>query len=139
MLDIIMKKILTFSLAISLSGCAFIESFQMAKYDPSEYSLITSISSLSEVGGSECSDPSQMKTTAYQLLLRSTEFKNYTNNIPNNQESIRMSTELFTIVKGLTDRYSSGVTVSTAYCTNKMSIIERAAKTIQTAIGTKPR
>jgi len=111
----------------------------MAKYDPSEYALITGLSTIAEIGNSECSDPVKMKTTAYALLTKATDFKNYTVNIPNNQESIKMSNEIFTIVKGLTDRYSSDSSVSAAYCSNKMAIIERAAKTIQISEGSKPR
>ena len=134
-----MKKLIPLVLTLMLSGCFAIDAMLMSKYDSSEYALIASLSSIAEVGNSECSDPVQMKVTAYSLLIKATEFKNYTADIPNNVESIKMSSEIFTMVKGLSDRYNSGDLVSVAYCTSKMTIIERTSKTIQTAIGTKPR
>lgn len=134
-----MKKLVLLPLVIALSGCAAIEAFQMAKFDSAEYTLITKISSISEIGNAECSDPIKMKSTAASLLLTSTEFKNHAIDIPNNDESIRISNSIYEIVKSLSDRYGSDNKVSIPYCNNKMTIIERAAKTAKSAIGNKPK
>lgn len=134
-----MKKLALLFLVLTLSGCAAIGSLQTSKYDTAEYTIVTSLSSIAEVGSTECADPVQMKTTAYSLMMKATEFKNYTADIPNSVESNRISNSLFDIIKGLSDKYNSGEKVSVVYCSNKMAIVERAAKAAKFAIGSKQK
>jgi hypothetical protein len=65
--------------------------------------------------------------------------KNYSQSIPQNEETVKMSFELSEIIKGLNERYHSKDPVSLNYCTTKFGIIEKNAVTIQNVIGAKPR
>ena len=49
-----------------------------------------------------------------------------------------MSKSLLAEVQGMSERYET-TNPSVAYCTTKMNIIERSAKTIQFVLGVKPR
>ncbi len=56
-----------------------------------------------------------------------------------NGETIKMSSELAEIVKGLSERYNGTEPVSLPYCTTKFGLIEKNAVTIQNVVGAKPR
>ena len=133
-----MKKVLMVVFLTTLSGCAVFDAVTMAGFDANEYQLVTEVKTMAELAKQDCDDPSLMKITSTRLLFVTTEFKNYSTNIPNNGDSTRMSELLLKEVKGLSERYKNEE-VSVYYCTSKMSIIERTAKTIQIVIGVKPR
>ena len=133
-----MKKILIVLLVATLSGCAMLDAYNMAKFDSNEYQLAAKVRTIAEVAKADCSDASLMKGNANTLLIAATEFKNFTANIIHNEEALSMAKNLLLEVKGLQERYKKEG-VSEYYCTTKMTIIEQSATTVQTALGAKPR
>ena len=67
------------------------------------------------------------------------ELKNYSASIPDNEDTVKMTSELAEIVKGLNIRYHEKEPVSVSYCTLKFGTIEKNAVNIQNVIGAKPR
>lgn len=134
-----MKRLTIAMAVITISSCAVLDSYLIPKYDPMEYQLITSVSSLAEIGNSQCDNPNSIKKIGNDLLLKATEFKNYTAIIPNNMDSIQMSTNLLAEVKGLSTRYNLDNPASVPYCIEKMTLIEHSAKNIQTVLGAKSK
>lgn len=133
-----MKKLLLITLFATLSGCALIDAYNMAGFDANEYQLASQIRSIAEVSVKDCGDGVVMRPNVSNLLYVATEFKNYTSSIPHNEEAFNMSKSLLAEVQGMSERYET-TNPSVAYCTTKMNIIERSAKTIQFVLGVKPR
>ena len=133
-----MKKLLLIVLFTTLSGCAMFDAYNMAGFDANEYQLATNVRSKAEISKTDCPDVALTRRNVSSILNVATEFKNYTSSIPHNEEATDMSKNLLLEVQGLSDRYKT-TEPSLAYCTTKMSIIDRSAKTIQTVLGTKPR
>ena len=134
-----MKKLLLVVLFSTLSGCALFDAYNMAGFDSNEYQLATEIRSMAEVSIKDCGNTVLMTPNVDSMLYVATEFKNYTSSIPHNEEATNMSKTLLLVVQGLSESYKTNSSPSEVYCTTKMSIIERSAKTIQTVLGTKPR
>jgi hypothetical protein len=133
-----MKKLLVILAVWSLSGCALIDAYMMARFDNNEYMLINRVRTQANLGAAKCGKPEVVEEV--DSIWRTTvELKNYTQSIPRNEEATKMSAELAEIVKGLSDRYKGAEPVSMMYCTAKFSSIERNAVTIQNVIGKKPR
>jgi hypothetical protein len=133
-----MKKLLVVLAIWSLSGCALIDAYMMARFDNNEYMLINRVRTQANLGAAKCGKPEVVEEV--DSIWRTTvELKNYTQSIPRNEEATKMSAELAEIVKGLSDRYKGTESVSMMYCTTKFSSIERNAVTIQNVIGKKPR
>jgi len=133
-----MKKLLVILAIWSLSGCALIDAYMMARFDNNEYMLINRVRTQANLGAAKCGKPEVVEEV--DSIWRTTvELKNYTQSIPHNEEATKMSAELAEIVKGLSDRYKGTELVSMMYCTTKFSSIERNAVTIQNVIGKKPR
>jgi hypothetical protein len=139
-----MKKLLAVLAIVSLTGCASIQqlplirAWNMAKFDNAEYSQINSIHTVVSLGAAKCGTPDAV-TIVDVLYYKSIELKNYSAAIPHNEETIKMTSELAEIVKGLNTRYHEKEPVSQSYCTTKFTSIEKNAETIQKAIGDKPR
>jgi hypothetical protein len=133
-----MKRIIIIALFATLSGCALFDAYNMAGFDANEYQLATEIRSMAEISPKDCGDGVLMRPNVESLLYVSTQFKNYTSSIPNNEEAFSMSKSLLAEVQGMSERYKT-TNPSVAYCTTKLSIIERSAKTIQFVLGVKPR
>jgi uncharacterized protein YceK len=137
-----MKRLVLISLITLLTGCAtvqnLIDSYRMAKFDNNEYSLVTQIHTLAQVGVTKCST-ADAPIYADTVYVKSLELRNYSASIPENKNTITMTTELVTITKGLKDRYASGDPVSQKYCELKFTNIENSSGTMKTVIGAKPR
>jgi hypothetical protein len=133
------KKMIIAIAAISISSCAVLDAYLIPKYDPMEYQIITSISALAEISISQCNNPNNIKKFSDDLLLKATEFKNYTAIYPNNTDAVQMSTNLLSEIKGLSLRYNSDIPVSATYCKEKITLIEHSAKNIQTVLGAKSK
>jgi hypothetical protein len=133
-----MKKLLVILAVWSLSGCALIDAYMMARFDNNEYMLINRVRTQANLGAAKCGKP-EVVAEVDSIWRTTVELKNYTQSIPHNEEATKMSAELAEIVKGLSDRYKGTEPVSMLYCTTKFSSIERNAVTIQNVIGKKPR
>ena len=137
-----MKRLALISLIVLLTGCAsitkLIDSYRMAKFDNNEYSLVTQIHTLAQVGVTKCGT-NDAPVYADTVYVKSLELRNYSASIPENKDTITMTTELLAITKGLKDRYASGDPVSQKYCELKFNNIENSSGTMKTVIGAKPR
>ena len=139
-----MKKLLIALAILSLTGCATIKqttlyrAWNMAKFDNNEYSQINSIRTVANLGAAKCGTP-EIVPVVDNIYFKTIELKNYSQSIPKNEETIKMSSELSEIVKGLSERYHGKDPVSLNYCTTKFGIIEKNAVTIQNVVGAKPR
>ena len=139
-----MKKILLVLFLLTLTGCATIQqttlykAWNMAKFDNNEYMLVNTVRTQANLGSAKCGTP-EIVPVVDNIYFKSIELKNYSQSIPQNEETVKMSFELSEIIKGLNERYHSKDPVSLNYCTTKFGIIEKNAVTIQNVVGAKPR
>jgi hypothetical protein len=133
-----MKKLLVVASLFILTGCAAIDAYRMARFDNNEYALVNSVRTQANLGAAKCGTP-EAKNTVDNIYYKTVELKNYSQSIPKNEETVKMSSELAEIVKGLSERYKGAEPVSLPYCTTKFGLIEKNAVTIQNVIGAKPR
>ena len=134
-----MKKVLAIIILSMLSGCAAMDAYFMAKFDQNEYQLINDVRSLSQIGSEFCSNQQQMVPIVDRIYLKSIEFKNYAEFIPENKATIKLSESLMDLTEPLHVRYHKTEKISEAYCKQKMDILSKAATTIAQTIGSKPR
>ena len=90
------------------------------------------------MGAAKCGTP-EIVPVVDNIYFKTIELRNYSQSIPHNEDTIKMSSELSEIVKGLSERYHGSEPVSLNYCTTKFSMIEKNAVTIQNVVGAKPR
>ena len=137
-----MRKLSILLAILALQGCTAVgfvyDSVRMARFDNNEYAQINSIRTVANLGAAKCGT-AEVVPVVENLYYKSVELKNYSASIPRNDETIKMTSELAEIVKGLNEKYHDKETVSTSYCTLKFGTIEKNAVTIQNAIGAKPR
>lgn len=134
-----MKKVLAIIILSMLSGCAAMDAYFMAKFDVNEYQLINDVRSLSEISAEFCSNQQQMVPIVDRIYLKSLEFKNYAEFIPENKVTMKLSESLMDLTEPLHKRYHGSEKISEAYCKQKMSILNKSATTIAQVIGSKPR
>ena len=130
---------LLLSSAILLSGCAAVDSFFMARYDNIEYYLINKISTVSELGKKDCNEIQLSRLNFNILYSTSYELKNYSQFIPRNEETVKMSVSINELIKQGKDMYDNNNALSETFCKLKLDQINRAATTAQKVIGNKPR
>ena len=139
-----MKKFLVLFLAVmTMSGCAtingVIDYFDMARFDNNEYLLAVQVRTQANLGARKSGTPDVNREVSL-LWGDSLALKNYSESIPNNEETITMSSELLEIVRGLDQRYNiDKKEVSMGYCTSKFGLIEKNATIITNVVGAKPR
>lgn len=133
-----MKKYLL-ALYLFLPGCAMVDAYFMAHFDPNEYLLVDEIRSVAETSPKLCDDRDKMNKVVSDMFLAATKLKNYAKDIPNNEKTIILTDELYEEVYKLDKRYDNPDKVSKSYCKTKLSIIEKSSETIQQVLGSKPR
>jgi len=135
-----MKNILiSLALLASLTGCAVIDYFDMARFDNNEYLLAVQVRTQANLGARKCGTP-EVNQEVSKLWSQTLALKNYAESIPYNEETITMTSELLEIVRGLDKRYNIDMKVaSMTYCVNKFGNIEKNATIITNVIGDKPR
>ena len=139
-----MKKFLVLFLAVvSMSGCSTLvgikDYFDMARFDNNEYLLAVNVRTQANLGARKCGTP-EVNAEVSKLWADTLGLKNYSESIPNNEETVTMSSELLEIVRGLDQRYNiDKKTVSMSYCTSKFTLIEKNATIITNVVGAKPR
>lgn len=134
-----MKKVLAIIILSMLPGCAAMNAYFMAKFDQNEYQLINDVRSLSQIGSEFCSNQQHMVPIVARIYLKSLEFKNYAEFIPENTAAIKLSDSLIELTAPLHNRYHGTEKISEAYCKQKMLILNKSATTIAQVIGSKPR
>jgi len=138
-----MKRLLVLLVAVmSMSGCATLQDtfdyFDMARFDNNEYLLAVKVRTQANLGARKCGTP-EVNAEVSKLWGTTLELKNYAESIPNNEETVIMTSELLEIVRGLDNRYNiDKKTVSMKYCTIKFTNIEKNATIITNVIGRKP-
>lgn len=134
-----MKKLLIALFAVSLSGCALVDAYFMAKYDTTEYALINSVKTKAQVAQETCNDTQVSKNKINDIHATAVEFRNYTFHLPRNEDATNMAGKLVALVGESKDHYAKTDKVSEFYCKQKLQQIVRSADTIQGPIGAKPR
>ena len=134
-----MKKLLIIPFILMLNGCIVFDSYFMAKYDTTEYSLVNQIKTKAQVAEESCSNQILVISQINDLYITSLEFKNFTLNIPQNEDASKLSAKLFTLTKDTRDYFNKSEKISTIFCKAKLQQIATSADTIQQALGRKPR
>jgi len=133
------KTIATISVALLLSGCTVLESLKLAKFDTNEYGSVVDLRSYAQVVTPFCDEQSFDYDLVMQLHMLSTSMFNYAQFLPNNDDTIEMVKTLHEIVQQFKAKYDTQGFVSNNYCRLKLQQIERSARRIQEAIGSKNR
>jgi hypothetical protein len=134
-----MKKLLM--VLVFLSGCATFNDAMDAylmKYDTNEYKLITEVRTKAGSAKNNCADSIESKRLAKELLYTSTFLMHYAEHLPHNKPIQHATVELNDMVKGLSDKYDSGI-VSPVFCKIKFTSIEESANRMQQSEGKKPK
>jgi hypothetical protein len=134
-----MKKLILILSILGLHGCALYDAYFMAKFDVNEYQYITRLRTHAEIGLQVCDKPEQAKNEANYIWVVATEYKNYAEMIPHNENSFELATTLAKITDEFHQRYQGDKPVSTVYCKAKFTAIEKSSENIQKVLGAKPR
>lgn len=139
-----MKKLLLIPIILFLTGCAplltkLYESYFLAPYDNVEYALVNKIRTIAVLAEPNCQNKKQIQSDLEGMYFISVEVKNFSQHLPDNKDSIKLTSDLSALVKGAYDHYEKNEKVSEVYCKAKMKQIYSNAETIQKAIGAKPR
>ena len=134
-----MKKVFAISLVFMLNGCIVFDSYFMAKYDTTEYSLVNQVKTKAQVAEENCSNQVLVITQVNDLYITSLEFKNFTVSIPHNEDAVKLSDKLFTLTKDTRDYFNKAEKISPIFCKAKLQQIQKSADTIQRVLGSKPR
>ena len=119
-----MKKLILGLVAL-LSGCSIL---QVSHFDANEYELAVKIRSTA----------STQKCTPYNvesLYKTALNLKNYSEYVPNNENTFTMSKGLFTLVDELHEK----TVINETYCRLKLKSIEQSAEIIQKTLGAQAR
>ena len=133
------KTIAIISVALLLSGCTVLESLKLAKFDTNEYGSVVDLRSYAQVVTPFCDEQVFDYDLVMQLHMLSTSMFNYAQFLPNNDDTIEMVKALHEIVQQFKTKYDTQGFVSNNYCRLKLQQIERSARRIQEAIGSKNR
>lgn len=119
-----------------LCGCAAIQG--PANFDNNEYSLINKIYTLSEVYKVQCADSLQTKQNFNHLTELSMELVNYSVDIPDNSDTIKLTIPLNKMISDANLAFTpQGHSIT--YCKLKLDNIETAAEIIKHAVAQRRR
>lgn len=125
-------KTLALFLIILMAGCA------TASFDNKELEMATNIRYLSSQTQA-CDNPLDASLLAKQLYSQSQIFAMYAEHIPHNSEVIKMIDELVKDTEPFDRAYTADRKPSTAYCKNKLEIVNHSANRVQRSIAIKIR
>jgi len=138
-----LKLIIASSILLILPGCAVVtklyDAYFMTGYDNYEYSLVNKIRSNAEINIKQCDSIELSKKNFDTLYSLAVEFKNFTQYIPRNDDTIKLSNNIHDLVKQGSDAYYSSNNTSSSFCKLKLQQIIRSSETAQKVIGSKPR
>jgi hypothetical protein len=124
-----MKK-LWLILVIFAAGCASLP----ADFDNNEYAIANRIFTLAEVYKVGCSDPEKTKLNFTELSTLSLELVNYSADIPNNQDTVKLIAPMHKMISDASVKFNTETHTAT-YCKLKLDNIELAAGIIKHAIA----
>jgi hypothetical protein len=135
-----MKKLFLVGLISStLSGCALIDAYLMAGYDTTEYALVNRIKTQADLAVEDCKDVTKSKQNADNLYSTAVELKNFSTNIPRNEDTAKLAGNLVELTKQGKEQYVKNSNISETFCKLKLQQIGRSAEVAQKVIGKKPR
>jgi hypothetical protein len=135
-----MKKLFLVGLISStLSGCALWDAYMMAGYDTTEYALVNRIKTQAELAIEDCKDAVKSKQNTDNLYGTAVELKNFSTNIPRNEDTAKLAGNLVELTKQGKEQYVKNSNVSEVFCKLKLQQIGRSAEVAQKVIGRKPR
>lgn len=126
-----MKKLII-SLAIILAGCSTLVG--PADFDNNEYGLANRIFTLSEVYKVDCTNSEKTKKNFDTLAEISLELVNYSANIPNNQDTVKLIVPMHKMITEADIKFNTEGHTAT-YCKLKLDNIELAAGIVKQAIA----
>lgn len=134
-----MKKLfVALLLSTTLTGCAVWDAYFMAKYDNIEYALTNKIRTFAQLGVENCKDYKISKENFENLYFISVELHNFSQHIPRNEDTHKVTGNLVELTKQGREMYSKE-NVSETFCKLKLQQINRSAELAQKVIGSKPR
>lgn len=134
-----MKRLLILSSFALLSGCSVIQFFTpQAPFDNAEYSELNRMYTYSDYYKADCSDNAKSKSNFANLSLMSNTLLNYSQDLPNNEASIRAVTELDKLVQTANKQMQEG-THSVKFCELKLDNIKHGSGTVKAAIAKRRR
>jgi hypothetical protein len=134
-----LKLLLVSSIVTILPGCALWNAYFMAGYDNQEYALVNTIRTNAELNVAMCNDFEASKRTFEYLYSKGLEVKNFTQYIPDNEDSHKLTSNIYELIKQGRDAYSGTAIVSSTFCKLKLQQIVRVTNTAQKVIGSKTR
>jgi hypothetical protein len=134
-----MKTLIVAIALTTLGGCAVVEAYFMAGYDNAEYSLTNKIRTMSELGVEKCKDTQSGKQLFEEIYVVSKELNNFTQYVPRNTDSHKITGNLVELSKQGKEMYVKNSNVSETFCKLKLQQINRSAEMAQKVIGAKPR
>jgi hypothetical protein len=138
-----MKKLLLILSVGLLSGCSTLntlyDSYFMAKYDTNEYALVNAVKTKSIIAQADCNDRQKTVDNVKKIYEKSYEFRNFAFHIPRNKDAQAMSEKLLKLTTDTKEYYQKNEKVSDIFCKSRYQQIARAADTIQSTLGSKPR
>lgn len=138
-----MKKLLLIPIFISLTACAQLtklyDSYMLAPYDNVEYSLVTRLRTQAELTMDKCNTKEEVLKDLKAMNQLSRELKNFSQYVPDNKDTIAITTSLYKMVNGTLDHYQKNEIINNTYCTLKLKQIISSAETAQKVIGSRPR
>jgi hypothetical protein len=132
-----MKTLLMALSLIVLSGCAVVDRFIIAPFDPNEYALVNSLRSTSIQVKPNCSNISRDEVN--QLYNIALNLKNYSQYLPRNDQTIKPVNTTYQMVSELKTRYNKENKLNKTYCELKIQSIIDATELTQRALGKRPR
>jgi hypothetical protein len=127
-----MKNLYLVCFVAVLAGCA------TARFDNVELSLATDIRYLSKQTAL-CDNPDHAAVLAQKLQEKGSYFAMYVEHTPNNVETVKMVNELVQDIEGMSKSYTSDKRPGTAYCKNKLEIINHSSDIVQKSMAIKLR
>ena len=134
-----MKKLLSVSMIIMLSGCALVDAYMLSKYDNNEYKQITEIRAEAQLYKTQCANVLLSSANASKLAYDTRVFALYAEHVPHNENVQKAAVELDKIAQGINDQYQKSDKVSPVFCKIKFETVEKSADSMQKIIGAKPR
>lgn len=129
-------KNLILSTTLILCGCASIQG--PANFDNNEYALINKIYTLSEVYKIQCGDSLQTKQNFNNLTELSMELVNYSADIPNNSDTVKLEIPLNKMISDANLAFTpQGHSIT--YCKLKLDNIETASGIIKHVVAERRR
>ena len=125
------------NLLLSLTVITFLAGCAVSRFDNNELNMATEIRYMVQ-DNSICENAIDSSILALKLTQKTSYFAMYVEHTPNNTETIRMINELNNETQAFNKTYQTGKP-STAYCKNKLEVIQHSADSVQKSMAIKPR